>query len=335
MTLRRRRWLRVARAGCVAIAALGLVVTLVVLASAWQWRRAPARTLAAHLPPGALVDVGGRRLHIVCAGSGAPAVVFEASGFGNHTIFGRAFDETARHARACAYDRAGMGYSDASPEPLDARHLAADLDKLLRAAGVAPPVVLVGMSIGGPIVRLYAHDHPRDVAGMVLIDPMPEDFIDLMPRSRAAAQRLLRVAPWLARAGLLRWIDPFGLARLPREQARLAMALNYRAGPWLAARDLVEQLPSSIDEVREAPLPRGLPLVVIAHGVPGDVLGPVTDLAEARAQEARWQGAQQALAASVDGGWFERAEGAGHIVPETRPDLVVGAIERVRALSRR
>jgi pimeloyl-ACP methyl ester carboxylesterase len=153
-------------------------LTLLAWVNAVYVRHATTRAMAAHPAPGVLIDVGGRRLHLLCRGEGAPTVVFEASGFGSHTIYGAAFDGAASHGRACAYDRAGMGYSDPNPNGMDAKTLTSDLERLLKNAGARPPFVLVGMSAGGLVVRLFAHRHQDQTMGMVLVDAMPEDFLE-------------------------------------------------------------------------------------------------------------------------------------------------------------
>jgi pimeloyl-ACP methyl ester carboxylesterase len=121
----------------------------------------------------------GRRLNLACWGQGRPTVVLESghpdgagvSDFGQ-TEFARVL---AARTRVCAYDRAGWGASDPAPdEPRTADHVIGDLRALLRAANLDPPYVLVGSSFGGMIVTYYAHTHPDDVAGVVLLDvPAP------------------------------------------------------------------------------------------------------------------------------------------------------------------
>jgi len=82
--------------------------------------------------------------------------------------------ELAKTTRVCAYDRAAFGFSDPGPLPRDTRHLADDLAALMEAASLQPPYVLVGASLGGMVVRLYADTHLHDVGGMVLVDSEPE-----------------------------------------------------------------------------------------------------------------------------------------------------------------
>jgi pimeloyl-ACP methyl ester carboxylesterase len=144
--------------------------------------------------PGKLVGIGGgRSLFIDCVGSGRPAVVLE-SGFGGSTYGWRAVQpQLGRTARTCAYDRAGLGNSVALPGVHDARKEIDDLQRLLAAARVAPPYVLVGHSYGGLLARLYAQAHVKDVAGIVLVDSMTRHQtrrqLAIWPRSQARALR--------------------------------------------------------------------------------------------------------------------------------------------------
>lgn len=134
----------------------------------------PDPSLEVYGRPQQLVDIGGRRLNIYCLGHGSPTVILE-SGLGGSTIdWRKVHAELARTTRVCAYDRAAFGFSDPGPLPRDTRHLADDLAALTKAASLRSPYVLVGASLGGMIVRLYADTHLRDVGGMVLVDPEPE-----------------------------------------------------------------------------------------------------------------------------------------------------------------
>jgi pimeloyl-ACP methyl ester carboxylesterase len=95
-----------------------------------------------------LVDIGGRSLHIHCAGHGSPVVVLDA-GLGNDGgTWADVQPELARFTRACVYDRAGRGYSDPSPKPHTSQHIVTDLHELLGRAGIEGPYVLVGHSLG-------------------------------------------------------------------------------------------------------------------------------------------------------------------------------------------
>ncbi len=125
--------------------------------------------------PTRLVDIGGRRLNIVCTGSGSPTVVFE-SGLGSPGWdWVPVHNKIAQRTRACVYDRAGLGFSDPATRPGTTANAADDLALLLRAAGERPPYVLVGASYGSMIVRMFAARNPVEVSGLVLVDGHHED----------------------------------------------------------------------------------------------------------------------------------------------------------------
>lgn len=122
-----------------------------------------------------LVDVGGgRKMNLFCMGQGEPTVVFEGGGFDWSVTWALVQPAVAARTRACSYDRAGLGYSDASPRPPTPANVVDDLHTLLKRAGIRGPVVLVGHSLGGFNMKLYAASYPDEVAGMVLVDPSEE-----------------------------------------------------------------------------------------------------------------------------------------------------------------
>ncbi len=128
--------------------------------------------MAASAPqaPGRLVDIGGHRLHVNCAGKGSPTVVVE-NGFGDFS-----FDwilvqtRVSQFTRICTYDRAGYAWSDPGPKPRSFAQINLELRDALTKLGERGPFVLAGHSFGGPVVRHFAMTYPQDVAGMVLVD---------------------------------------------------------------------------------------------------------------------------------------------------------------------
>jgi pimeloyl-ACP methyl ester carboxylesterase len=138
-----------------------------------------------------LVEVeSGRRLNLYCLGEGTPTVVFESGLADELAVWALVQPTIAAHTRACSYDRAGIGYSDPGRRPADSANIADDLHRLLNAASIKPPYILVGHSLGGMHVRLYADTYPTDVAGMVLVDSAEETWeenawrLDLQQRTR-------------------------------------------------------------------------------------------------------------------------------------------------------
>ncbi len=121
-----------------------------------------------------MIDVGGYRLHINCAGNpidGSPTVVMDAGGYDSSESWNKVQPEIAKFARVCVYDRAGLGKSERRPSPsYPSQEVGKDLHTLLVNAHIAAPFVLVGHSFGGMNVRLYASQHPQEVVGMVLVN---------------------------------------------------------------------------------------------------------------------------------------------------------------------
>ena len=123
---------------------------------------------------GDLVDVGGRQLYVECVGSGTPTVSLKRGLATARGLDGSAAGDRP-HTRTCAYDRAGLGDSDPIPGVHDAGDEIRDLERLLDRGGIEPPYVLVGHSYGGLLARLFAHAHPDQTGGAVLIDANGRD----------------------------------------------------------------------------------------------------------------------------------------------------------------
>src|SRR4051812_26628883 len=170
VTQRKRSQAR--RIGRTLIGLLGVTVVLGLLGAAYE-SVSEAADARAYPPPGQMVDVGGYRLHINCVGAGSPTVVIEA-GQGDSSVSWSSWVQprVATTTRVCTYDRAGMGYSDPGPLPRTAERFAQELHTLLLRADEPGPYVLVGHSLGGLTVRIFAHEYPADVLGVVLVDSM-------------------------------------------------------------------------------------------------------------------------------------------------------------------
>ena len=133
------------------------------------------------------IDIGGgRRLNLFCIGSGKHIVLFDAGGSDWSVIWGLVQPAVANGARACSYDRAGLGQSDPARGARTPMAIVEDLHALIHAAKLSTPLVLVGHSLGGFNVKLYAALYPEDVAGLVLVDPAEDRWYDrIRPEFRA------------------------------------------------------------------------------------------------------------------------------------------------------
>jgi pimeloyl-ACP methyl ester carboxylesterase len=304
-------------------------------------------------PPGLLVDVGALRLHLHCAGSGTPAVVFDAAIGATSVSWTLVQPEVARVTRACTYDRAGLGWSEAGPMPRTAGRVAGELHALLQSANVPPPYILVGHSFGGLVIRIFAARHPQLVAGLVLVDPAhPEEW--LVPGEQEQQQidrgrRLCRYGATAARLGIARTVAAlidFGALTPARVMTSIVSRGYFRradeailAPLWKLPEDVrrplrrfwtqpkfFEALGSQIESMRvSAAEVRDLGLSTLR-----DL--PITVIAASTCSERRQQ-LHAALARTSSRGRLVVAEHSGHWVPLDEPAVVIEAIaEMVRAV---
>lgn len=278
------------------------------------------------LAPGQLVDIGGRRLHLVTAGEGSPAVVIiPALG---ESVLGwlRVLQGAAAETQACVYDRAEIGWSDTPPHWRRTPDImAADLHALLFAAGIPAPYVLVGHSIGGIVARRFYAQHPGMVAGMLLVYSSHEQ----------QAQRFAAAADW--RRGPVRyaWVAVRRQSRILGIR-RLAAALGLVRG--FDADIAREVLPEDAGAHRVILLSSRHRRVVVremlmAACIEGEPPGlgsiPLTVLTRAslpRPDWPVWAQLQDELAALSSDSEHIRARTAGHYVHLDEPELVVQAI---------
>ncbi|MBX9627075.1 MAG: alpha/beta hydrolase [Gemmataceae bacterium] len=254
------------------------------------------------------VDVGGYKLTLLARGEGGPTVVIDA-GAGEPPVESGSWtpvcDAVAKTNRVVLYDRAGLGSSDPAPtKPRTFRDAARDLHTLLANAKVPGPYVLVGHSVGGLNVRVFADLYPDDVAGVVLVDATHPD----------------QEAKWLA---ALPAAAPGEDPAVTKSREFLAARLADRgAGP--EGMDMV----ASRDQVRAA---RGLgakPLAVLTHSpewkmvpdLPDAILKPIEQVS---------QDLQAGLPALSTNSSHTVAKTAGHGIHADEPDLVVAAIREV------
>jgi pimeloyl-ACP methyl ester carboxylesterase len=249
------------------LAGLALLLVALVIAGATYQAIATANDQAAYPPPGRMVDVGGFKLHILCAGTavtGRPTVILESGLATSTPVWVRVQTEVARSVRVCAYDRAGIGWSEPSPNPRDARHIAGELHTLLKNAGIAPPYVLAGHSSGGIYARAYQRLYPADVVGMALLEPTPEAFAYSSEMSRndyTSIRRVLSVTPVLATLGVIRLLPACrqGLPDdFPALQRAQYTALCAASRPWPAQRDEHIHLPEPLPPVVVLTIPLGV-----------------------------------------------------------------------------
>jgi pimeloyl-ACP methyl ester carboxylesterase len=297
---------------------------------------------------GRAVNIGGRTLNIFCSGEGSPAVVFDSGGNQPGYTWTLVQPEVAKSTRACWYDRAGYGWSDPAPRPRTSADIADDLRKLLRAAGVAPPYVLVGHSFGGFNIRVFAAQNRSEVAGMVLVDsadeftypgPMPDSLRapgSYIPRSLWSAGSV--VLDFLAQAGVVRLVDN-GAApvegRLSEYDAGLIHSLQLQAKNIDAQNKEGLDREGQVAQVQAVHSLGSIPLVVLtaAGGIPrGD-----DEVSQAVAAFMHWRiyTTQARLAKLSTRGRQIILEHSGHMIPFDAPEAVIDAVRSVHAATSR
>lgn len=340
------------------ITAAAFAMAVIVLSPKTPFAQMSSIGLASQ-PPGKLVDVGGYRLHINCAGGGNPTVVLIA-GSGDFSFdWSLVQPAVSRFARVCSYDRAGLAWSDLGPTPRTISQDAFELHVLLKNARVPGPYVLVGHSIGGLIARVYAEQYRQEVAGIVLVDSTTEDTTlnyrgklihvrgGAKGRPVPAVQTMASSPPKppttedIKQEAFNRQV--FGASKIEPPFDNLpskaqALRLWALSNPKLsaAAEDyFAEELQAMYEARGKMQYPLGdVPLVVLI-GSRSDKApaGISTDEWERLAEEKRNQ--KTGLASLSRNSEVIVAEKSGHHIQLDEPELVVSAIRRVMAAARR
>jgi pimeloyl-ACP methyl ester carboxylesterase len=309
------------RAAAVAAAAGIASFTYQRIAEAHDRRRFP--------PPGRMVDIGGRRLHLVMAGEGSPAVIIIPALAENVLGWLGILQSAAAVTQACVHDRAEIGWSDPPPHwRRTPDTLAADLHALLAAAGISPSYVLVGHSYGGIVARRLYTQRPGTVAGMLLVDSGHEQQAKRFGSAgsrrgaamyvRGAMQRQVRILGMrrlAAGLGLVRGFDALVACEAPAEYAgaNRAILLSSRQ-----RRVAVREILMAANTWGEPPGLGSVPLTVLTRATSPGWDWPV------------WAQLQDELAALSSDSEHIKAQEAGHYVHLDEPELVIKGDSRSR-----
>ncbi len=312
-------------------AIIGLVITVQMYAQAQQ---SPG-----YQPPGRLIDIGGRKLHLYCSGKGSPTVVLMAGGDAFSIDWALVQPGVAETTRVCSYDRAGLAWSDSGPADETVEQTISDLHALLQVADEKKPYLLVGASIGGIFIRAYQRAFPDEIAGLVftnssnrvgvsvkgnagLIWDLTEDEI----RSTFPLRQSDRGRPARASEG-----EPFD--RLPASLRAVRLWLDARlqqtqepakAGPDSILSWRKEFLREFQETDADAEHPLGeLPVVVLSSG-------PIASESERRSRN----GAAPRLDFLSSNSVHITAAGSGHEIHLYQPNLVVQGLVRAASAVR-
>jgi pimeloyl-ACP methyl ester carboxylesterase len=281
-----------------------------------------------HPMPGQLLDIGGYKMHIYCTGQGSPTVILDAGLGDSFLSWQKVQPEIAKFTRVCSYDRAGLGYSDSSPHPRTSRVFVDELHRLLEHAAIVGPVILVGHSMGGFDIRLYAslyrHEVGGEVAGMVLVDSSHPDQQRRLPPAINDLD-----STWLREQEFFEFTMPFGVPRLlgfcGNDDAIRAVDCNFHS-----ARESVAELKAISESAAQTAATGSLgdmPLIVLSHDpdtpqpdLPEDLVKPTNDV---------WQQMQQELTHLSTTGKQVIAKNSGHYIQLDRPDIAIEAVRNI------
>ncbi|MBV9613431.1 MAG: alpha/beta hydrolase [Acidobacteriaceae bacterium] len=304
-------------------------------------------------PPGRLIDIGCTRLHLNQQGTGRPLVLLESGIAASSVSWGLVQPKIAEFATVCSYDRAGLGWSDNCATPRTVEQMVSETNLLLEATGTTPPYVLVGHSFGALLVRAYAHLHPYDIAGLVLLDPVS---LEAWAECGAEAQRRLAAGARLSRRGAI--LSRLGIVRgalaLVAHGGRVLPKLIARAAAQREGTRTIERIAGEMRRLPQAVLPairahwsrpkcfeamalylEALPTsarAALAMPIPCHV--PFIILSASDATDAELRERDSWAEQSKRWGWHIRLPDSGHWVQLEQPDAVVRAVEELVELAR-
>lgn len=280
-------------------------------------------------PPGELYDIAGRQSHLHCSGAGNPTIVLESGlDLGGSASWSNIYPELTHTSRVCSYDRAGIMWSQSRHTPRDAVTIADELHALLAAAKEAPPYVMVGHSLGGPLIRVFDGRFPDEVVGFVFVDASHPEQLRRLPPEMVSANPSPTIVKTLASFGILRLIPSLwaGLEVLPESSAQAVAALGPRSAK--AAMAEMEMLGTIVAQAMETVSLGDRPIVVLTATMPPAQLPPRLSDTWQHGQ-AVWHELQAELAALSTNSDHRIVSDASHYVHWDQPATVVAAVHDV------
>lgn len=249
-------------------------------------------------PDDRFVDIDGHKQHILDMGTGSPVVIFITGAGADLKNFNAVQTEIAKLTRTLSYDRAGIGLSEELNTERTVDHFAIELNEILENEKIEPPYLIVSHSLGGFIARWYVHAYPDKVAGMVLIDPAYEGFMDTIRNTRSADQRRR-----------MKDMVDLGIVNKPK-----------------SSRKELEMLQKDEELMRSTRLPLQIPITMLTSGRFSDEERKAGSTAEDIEKWVRFHERLQLQAPQLK---YIVTEKSGTFIHQEEPELVVAEIKKM------
>lgn len=281
--------------------------------------------------PGIMVDVGGYRLHLHCTGTGAPTVIMDAGLNGGVLDWISVQPELSKLTRVCSYDRAGNYWSETSPNRRTGSEIVKELHTLLTNAGISAPYVLVGHSVGGANMQLYAGQYPAEVAGMVLVDSSHAEQRTRLPEKFKPPEFFPLLIKVFAPIGVIRLFNSMqtnGQETKTPLTAPERIAMSSSTKSLYAFADELALIETSFNEVGANPMALGdKPLIVLTQGMNEPIPGMTEE--ETILTRQGWRELQAELARRSRNGKQIIIEKSGHYIQFEQPEIVIDSVRQV------
>jgi pimeloyl-ACP methyl ester carboxylesterase len=298
--------------------------------SSWAYQKVQSASDARRFPaPGEMVDIGGRKLHVIKAGDGSPIVVVLPALGTSALEWIEVQRKLSADATVYLVDRGGLGWSESAEWPGTPSALSDELERLIMALKIDKPFVLIGHSYGGIIAQLYATRNPERLAGLMLMDSSHKDQLNelnkLDPRMSVRQLRIdaLRYrARWLGlrrvsiQLGLRKKVSQDAERSFPSEMVQAGLSRSLTSAHRKAVIQEFLGLATGVNVVRQQVRNLGdLPLIVVTGGP------------ERRERwHAKWLELQESFLEMSTNSTQVMALHAGHHVNRDDPNLLADAI---------
>jgi len=322
------RWLK-----RIAIGLVVLILAITLFGAGYEYlaRRDAHRN---YPPPGEMVDIGGRKMHLDCRGTGSPTVILESGLDTNGSLsWDKVQDEIARITRTCSYDRAGVMWSEPKSGPQDADAVAADLHALLNGAGITGPLVMVGHSLGGPYIVNFTRKFGEDVKGLVFVDSSHPDQLERLPAAvpnPAEVPFTYKALAALSWTGVSQIIPDSDVPGMPDRIKPIGKA--WRGETFGASVKEMENITATFMQSGGLRSLGDRPLVVLAamEPIPEEMLAALNMTAQdGLDMKTVWKELSTDAATWSTQSRLQFVPDSGHYIQFQRPDLVIDAVTEV------